>query len=71
MTTPRPEQDAAPETDMQAALTAAGIVVTPEGRARARAKLDAADAYWTPERREQARRDFYARMGIDRDTDAA
>ncbi len=31
-------------------LAAVGIHVTPEGKARARAKLDAAGAHWTPER---------------------
>jgi hypothetical protein len=33
--------------------------ITPEGKARARAKLDAARAYWTPERRAA----FDARFG--------
>lgn len=32
-------------------MAAAGIVVTPEGKARARAKLEAADRRRTPERR--------------------
>lgn len=32
-----------------AMLAAAGITVTPEGKARARAKLQAARARWTPE----------------------
>ncbi|MFI6266687.1 hypothetical protein [Micromonospora sp. NPDC051006] len=30
-------------------LAAAGIVVTPEGKARARRKLDDAERRWTPE----------------------
>jgi hypothetical protein len=33
-----------------------------EARAEARRKLAEADAYWTPERREQARREFFARL---------
>jgi hypothetical protein len=37
-------------------LAAVGIHVTPEGKARARAKLDAARAKWTPEKREALRR---------------
>lgn len=40
---------------MDALLARAGIVVTPEGKARARAKLAAARAANTPERREQLR----------------
>jgi hypothetical protein len=36
-------------------LAAAGIVVTEEGKARARAKLATADAFWTEERREELR----------------
>lgn len=32
-----------------------GMIITAEGRARARAKLDAADAKWPPERREALR----------------
>jgi hypothetical protein len=43
-------------------LAAAGIQVTDEGRARARAQLAELDAQWTPERREQAGRDFMARI---------
>lgn len=39
-----------------------GVVITAAGRARARAELDAADAYWTPERRAQARREFRAKL---------
>jgi hypothetical protein len=35
-----------------------------EARADARRKLAEADAYWTPERREQARRDFLARLDV-------
>lgn len=37
-----------------------GVTITAEGRRRARQQLDEADAYWTPERREQAHRDFLA-----------
>jgi hypothetical protein len=37
-------------------LEAMGIVVTDEGKARARAKLAEADARWTPKRRAEARR---------------
>ncbi len=55
MTSPRPEQDAAPDTDMQATLAAAGIVSTPEGRERARRCLAEAAAKMTPERWEQVR----------------
>jgi hypothetical protein len=47
--------------DSQAAATmlaAAGIVVTEEGKARARAKLAEADARWTPELRERARQEL-------------
>jgi uncharacterized membrane protein len=39
-------------------LAAVGIVVTPEGKARARAKLDAARAAWPPERFEKLRREL-------------
>jgi hypothetical protein len=46
MTTPEPDV----REDMAAMLAAAGITVTEEGKARARAKLAAADAWWTPER---------------------
>jgi hypothetical protein len=35
-----------------------------EARAEARRKLAEADAYWTPERREQARREFLARLDV-------
>jgi hypothetical protein len=38
------------------ALARVGIVVTDEGKARARARLEAADAEWPPERRETLRR---------------
>lgn len=37
-------------TPTQELLDAAGIVVTEEGKRRARRKLDAARAAWTPER---------------------
>jgi hypothetical protein len=37
-------------TDTTAMLAAAGIVVTPEGKARARRRLAEARARWTPER---------------------
>lgn len=50
MTKPSPERR-----DSEAMLAAAGIVVTEEGKARARAKLAAADARWTAERRAQLR----------------
>ncbi len=33
-----------------------------EARAEARRKLAEADAHWTPERREQARQEFFARL---------
>ncbi len=36
--------------DTVALLASVGIVVTEEGKARARAKLAEADARWTPER---------------------
>jgi hypothetical protein len=36
-------------TSSEDALAAAGIVVTPEGKARARERLRAADQRWTPE----------------------
>jgi hypothetical protein len=35
-----------------------------EARAEARRKLAEADAYWTPERRERARREFFARLNV-------
>jgi hypothetical protein len=35
-----------------------------EARAEARRKLAKADAHWTPERREQARREFFARLNV-------
>ena len=38
------------EANVDELLDAAGIVVTEEGRRRARAKLKAARAHWTPER---------------------
>ena len=44
-------------------LAAVGITVTEEGKARARARLEAADARWTPEK--WAR--FDARLGITDD----
>ncbi|MGC4808639.1 hypothetical protein [Micromonospora sp. DT233] len=46
-----------PETDTRSddVLAAAGIVVTPEGKARARARLRAADQRWTPELRDELR----------------
>ena len=46
MTEPTPDL----REDMTAMLAAAGIHVTEEGRARARAKLDTVRARWTPER---------------------
>ncbi len=39
-----------------------GVLITAEGRRRTRAKLDEADAHWTPERREQAHAEFLARL---------
>lgn len=39
-------------------VAAAGITVTDEGRARARAKLDAAKARMTPEKWEELRQQF-------------
>jgi hypothetical protein len=42
-------------------LDAAGIVVTEEGRQRARARLDAARARWTPERWSA----FWDQLGAD------
>ena len=48
-------------------LAAVGITVTEEGKARARARLEAADARWTPEK--WAR--FDARLGITDDDYAA
>ncbi len=39
-----------------------GVVITAAGRRKARAELDAADAYWTPERRRAAREAFRARL---------
>lgn len=35
-----------------------------EARAEARRKLAEADAHWTPERREQARQEFFARLDV-------
>jgi hypothetical protein len=35
-----------------------------EARAEARRKLAEADAYWTPERRKQAHREFVARLDV-------
>jgi hypothetical protein len=46
MTTPGPDL----REDMTAMLAAAGITVTDEGKARARAQLRAGNAWWTPER---------------------
>jgi hypothetical protein len=42
-------------------LAAVGITVTEEGKARARAKLDAASARWTPEKWAALRR----QIGLD------
>jgi hypothetical protein len=48
-----------PDHDVQETLTEAlarvGIVVTAEGKARARGRLAEAEAGWTPERREEQR----------------
>lgn len=46
--------------DITAMLAAAGITVTKEGKARARAKLAVADAQRTPERRAALRK----RLGL-------
>ena len=46
MNQPRPGSD----TDVSALLDAAGIVVTDEGRERARQRLAEARARWTPQR---------------------
>ena len=46
-----------------------GVTLTAEGRERARRQLAEADAYWTLERRAQAREAFLARL--DGHTDAA
>jgi hypothetical protein len=43
-------QPTAAQPSLDELLAAAGIVVTEEGKARARAKLAAADAFWTDER---------------------
>jgi hypothetical protein len=45
------------------ALARVGIVVTPEGKARARRRLAEAEAGWTPERYEEAR----IRLGLSAD----
>jgi hypothetical protein len=42
------------------ALARVGIVVTAEGKARARRRLTEAEAGWTPERREEQR----AKLGL-------
>lgn len=42
-------------------LAAVGITVTDEGRARARARLEAAEARWTPEKWAELRR----QVGLD------
>jgi hypothetical protein len=39
-----------------------GVVITAEGRRRARAQLDELDARWTPEERAKARAAFLARI---------
>ncbi|HET6950396.1 MAG TPA: hypothetical protein VFI47_08475 [Acidimicrobiales bacterium] len=52
MTEPRPDT----REQTAAMLAAAGITVTEEGKARARAKLAEADARWTPERRAKLRK---------------
>ena len=39
-----------------------GVLITAAGRERARAKLAAADARWTPEEREQRRQALLARI---------
>lgn len=39
-----------------------GVRLTAEGLQRTREQLDALDAYWTTERREEARRVFLARL---------
>jgi hypothetical protein len=46
MTTPGHD----PSADLDALFAAAGISVTPEGKQRARARREAAQARWTPER---------------------
>jgi hypothetical protein len=48
--------DTVDATTMTDLLAARGMVSTPEGRARARAKLAAADAFWTRQRRNELRR---------------
>jgi hypothetical protein len=53
--TPTPERDV-PNKDLKDLVAAMGITVTAEGRARARAKLDAAQARWSPEKRDALRR---------------
>lgn len=60
MSTPRPDQ----RDDTAVQLAAVGIHITPEGRARARAELDAAaDARNTPEA-QAARAELRARLGL-------
>jgi hypothetical protein len=51
---PQPRPDL--REDTAAMLAEAGITVTEEGKARARAELADADARWTPERRAALRR---------------
>jgi hypothetical protein len=53
--TQQPEHEAR-RREVEEWLACAGIKVTEEGRARARAKLDAADARRDPEKREALRR---------------
>lgn len=54
-------------TDTTAMLAAAGITVTPEGRARARRRLRDARRRWTPELDAEARR----QLGLAQRTTAA
>jgi hypothetical protein len=50
----QPDNDA--QVDVTEMLAAAGIEVTEEGKARARAELDAAEARWTSEQWDELRR---------------
>lgn len=54
--------DGAISPDLQAAFDAAGIVITPEGRARARRQLDEAAARHSELERDERRRAFLARV---------
>jgi predicted ATPase len=53
--------------DMTAMLAAAGITVTDEGKARARARLAESKERWTPERRAELR----AQLGMPPAANAA